>query len=105
VDADDASYHGHAAAPRALSCGHPIYRRERRPAVYASKSSVHRDRYVYHTLTSGYNPIKVPVHFKNRNCLKDDIGCKAVYDEDMVGVRTVSSAGHYKVELYESCLH
>jgi hypothetical protein len=73
--------------------------------LYASKSFVHRDRYFYHTLTSGYNPIKVPVHFKNRNCLKDDIGCEAVYDEDLVGVPTISGAGHYKVELYESCLH
>ncbi|GAQ90923.1 hypothetical protein KFL_007020100 [Klebsormidium nitens] len=59
--------------------------------LFASKSCMHRDRYFYHTQTGAYEPIRLPVHYKNRNCMKDDIGCETVYEDDQM---TVPILGH-----------
>jgi hypothetical protein len=70
--------------------------------LFARRNCAHRDRYFYHTFSNGLNPGKVPVHFKSKNCMKDNIGCEAVYDEDHVSIPTPGSSGTYKVELYGS---
>jgi hypothetical protein len=70
--------------------------------LYAAKNRMHRERYFYHTQTGAYNPIRLPVHYKGRNCMKDDIGCETVYDDDMVTVPALGTSEDFKVSLYEN---
>jgi len=49
------------------------------------RSANARDRYNYYTRTDGFNPIQVPVSFKNRGC-DDDTGCDEIMSGDTVGV-------------------
>lgn len=70
--------------------------------LYAAKNPMHRERYFYHTQTGAYNPIRLPVHYKGRNCMKDDIGCETVYDDDVVAVPSLGSSKDFKVSLYEN---
>ena len=69
--------------------------------LFAAKSCIHRDRYFYHTQTGAYEPIRLPVHYKNRNCMKDDIGCETVYDDDSVTIPILGGDKTYRVELYK----
>lgn len=69
--------------------------------LFAAKSCMHRDRYFYHTQTGAYEPIKLPIHYKNRNCMKDDIGCETVYENDEVTVPILGGDRGYSVALYE----
>lgn len=47
--------------------------------------AVSRQRYNYYTRTDGFNPVQVPVTFKNRSC-DDDNGCDEIMSSDTVGV-------------------
>lgn len=49
------------------------------------RSANSRDRYNYYTRTDGFNPIQVPVTFKNRGC-DDDTGCDEIMSGDTIGV-------------------
>jgi hypothetical protein len=49
------------------------------------RSANSRDRYNYYTRTDGFNPIQVPVSFKNRGC-DDDTGCDEIMSGDTIGV-------------------
>jgi hypothetical protein len=47
--------------------------------------AVSRDRYNYYTRTDGFNPVQVPVSFKNRGC-DDDNGCNEIMNGDSIAV-------------------
>lgn len=49
------------------------------------RSANSRDRYNYYTRTDGFNPIQVPVSFKNRGC-DDDTGCNEIMSGDTIAV-------------------
>ena len=44
-----------------------------------------RERYNYYTRTDGFNPVQVPVNFKNRPC-DDDNGCDEIMNGDTIAV-------------------
>ena len=49
------------------------------------RSANSRDRYNYYTRTDGFNPLQVPVSYKNRGC-DDDTGCDEIMSGDTVSV-------------------
>lgn len=53
--------------------------------LFGRRIATSRERYNYYTRTDGFNPIQVPVSFKNRNC-DDDNGCDEIMKGDSVGV-------------------
>ena len=53
--------------------------------LYGRRTASGRERYNYYTRTDGYNPVQVPVSFKNRTC-EDDNGCDEISSGDTVGV-------------------
>jgi hypothetical protein len=53
--------------------------------LYGRRTASGRERYNYYTRTDGYNPVQVPVSFKNRSC-EDDNGCDEISSGDTVGV-------------------
>jgi hypothetical protein len=55
------------------------------------------DRWNYYTRTDTYNPVPVPIRYKNRDCL-DDIGCPEVYSGESVHVEDLGTNG--KVRLF-----
>ena len=67
----------------------PLYGRR----TYSGSS----DRWNYYTRTDTYNPVPVPIRYKNRDCL-DDIGCPEVYSGESVHVEDLGTNG--KVRLF-----
>lgn len=67
----------------------PLYGRR----TYSGSS----DRWNYYTRTDTYNPVPVPIRYKNRDCL-DDIGCPEVYSGESVHVEDLGTSG--KVRLF-----
>ena len=55
------------------------------------------DRWNYYTRTDTYNPVPVPIRYKNRDCL-DDVGCPEVYSGESVHVEDLGTNG--KVRLF-----
>ena len=53
--------------------------------LYGRRTASGRERYNYYTRTDGYNPVQVPVSYKNRTC-EDDNGCDEISTGDTVGV-------------------
>jgi hypothetical protein len=53
--------------------------------LFGRKVAIAKERYNYYTRSDGFNPIQVPVSFKNRNC-EDDNGCDEITSGDTVGV-------------------
>jgi Family of unknown function (DUF5755) len=53
--------------------------------LFGRRNMTGRERYNYYTRTDGYNPVQVPVSFKNRPC-DDDNGCDEITTGDTVGV-------------------
>jgi hypothetical protein len=53
--------------------------------LFGRRVAASRERYNYYTRTDGFNPVQVPVSFKNRNC-DDDNGCDEIMKGDSVGV-------------------
>ena len=53
--------------------------------LFGRRNMAGRERYNYYTRTDGYNPVQVPVSFKNRPC-DDDNGCDEITTGDTVGV-------------------
>ena len=59
--------------------------------LFGRKVAVSRERYNYYTRTDGYNPIQIPVTFKNRKC-DDDNGCDEIMDGDTVGAPIIGQS-------------
>jgi len=72
--------------------------------LFGRRVAVSRERYNYYTRTDGFNPVQVPVSFKNRNC-EDDNGCDEISNGDMISVPLlgqtfVSTVYRYNIPRY-----
>ena len=67
----------------------PLYGRR----TYSGSS----DRWNMYTRTDTYNPVPVPIRYKNKDCL-DDIGCAEVYSGETVYIDDLGTSG--KVRLF-----
>ena len=56
------------------------------------------NRYLYYTETDKYNPVKVPINNKDRDCT-DDQGCDEIYDGDQVTIPSYN--GVFNVKIYK----
>ena len=56
------------------------------------------NRYLYYTETDKYNPVKVPINYKDRDCT-DDQGCDEIYDGDQVTIPSYN--GVFNVKIYK----
>ena len=56
------------------------------------------NRYLYYTETDKYNPVKVPISNKDRDCT-DDQGCDEIYDGDQVTIPSYN--GVFNVKIYK----
>jgi hypothetical protein len=68
----------------------PLFGRPRWPGA---------SRWNYYTSTDSFQSVKLPVNFKNRNCL-DEIGCDEVYDGDAVGIPQFGQDREFKANIY-----
>ncbi len=68
----------------------PLYGRPRWPGA---------SRWNYYTSTDSFQSVKLPVNFKNRDCL-DENGCDEVYDGDSVGIPQFGQEREFKANIY-----
>ena len=68
----------------------PLYGRPRWPGA---------SKWNYYTSTDSFQSVKLPVNFKNRDCL-DEIGCDEVYDGDSVGIPQFGQEREFKANIY-----
>lgn len=61
----------------------------------------HSDRWVYFTATDKYQSIRLPVKYENRDCMNDDIGCRELYNGDIVQVPSYNDAD-FTVSVYKN---
>jgi len=55
------------------------------------------DRWNYYTRNDSYNPVPLPIRYKNKDCM-DDIGCAELYSGEHVFMEDIGSKG--KVRLF-----
>ena len=55
-------------------------------------------KWLYYTETDKYNPVKIPISVKNKDCT-DDYGCDEVYDNDDVVIPAYN--GTFNVKIYK----
>jgi len=65
--------------------------------LYGRQTLSRSDRFQYYSRTDTYNPVQVPVRYKNRDCV-DDIGCEQLFDGDKVTMASTGQQG--SVTLY-----
>ena len=70
----------------------PLYGRR----TYAGSS----DRWNMYTRTDTYNPVPVPIRYKNKDCL-DDIGCAEVYSGETVYIDDLGTSGKVRLFKYD----
>ena len=70
----------------------PLYGRR----TYSGSS----DRWNMYTRTDTYNPVPVPIRYKNRDCL-DDIGCAEVYSGETVYIDDLGTSGRVRLFKYD----
>ena len=70
----------------------PLYGRR----TYAGSS----DRWNMYTRTDTYNPVPVPIRYKNKDCL-DDIGCAEVYSGETVYIDDLGTNGKVRLFKYD----
>jgi len=68
----------------------PLYGRPRWPGA---------SKWNYYTSTDSFQSVKLPVNFKNRDCL-DEIGCDEVYDGDSLGIPQFGQEREFKANIY-----
>jgi hypothetical protein len=55
------------------------------------------DRWNYYTRTDTFNPVPIPLRYKNKDCM-DDVGCQELYSGEQVTLDGTGESG--KVRLY-----
>jgi hypothetical protein len=65
--------------------------------LYGRRVAPRSDFFNYYTRTDTYNPVAVPVRFKQRDC-QDGVGCHEVMSGDEVDISLTGQKG--KVTLY-----
>lgn len=70
--------------------------------LFAQRSATNRDRYHYWTRTGDYQPIVLPVKYKNRDCMSTTtFGCEIIYTGDRLHVPDISGEA-FIVNLYRN---
>jgi hypothetical protein len=54
------------------------------------------DRWNYYTRTDTYNPVPLPIRYKNRDCM-DDIGCAELYSGETVHLEGTGEHGAVRI--------
>ena len=65
--------------------------------LYGRRTASRSDRFQYYTRTDTYNPVQLPIRYKNRDC-QDDIGCEELMDGEDIKVTASGKEG--KATLY-----
>jgi hypothetical protein len=65
--------------------------------LYGRRVAPRSDRFNYYTRTDTYNPVALPVIFKNKNC-QDNLGCHQVFNGDSIQISPTGE--EVKVTLY-----
>ena len=65
--------------------------------LYGRRAGSRSDRFQYYTRTDTYNPVQLPIRYKNRDC-QDDVGCEELMDGENVRVAATGKEG--KATLY-----
>lgn len=65
--------------------------------LYGRRTASRSDRFQYYTRTDTYNPVQLPVRYKNRDC-QDDVGCEELMDGEAIKVTATGKEG--KVNMY-----
>ena len=60
--------------------------------LYGRRTASRSDRFQYYTRTDTYNPVQLPVRYKNRDC-QDDIGCEELFDGEKVKMAATGEEG------------
>jgi Family of unknown function (DUF5755) len=58
------------------------------------------DRWSYYTRTDTFNPVPVPIRYKNRDCM-DDIGCAEVYSGETIHIEDLGANGRVRLFRYD----
>lgn len=58
------------------------------------------DRWNYYTRTDTFNPVPIPLRYKNRDCM-DDIGCQEIFSGDHVTLDGTGESGKVRVFRYD----
>jgi hypothetical protein len=58
------------------------------------------DRWNMYTRSDTYNPVPVPIRYKNKDCL-DDIGCQEVYSGETVHIDDLGLSGKVRLFKYD----
>jgi Family of unknown function (DUF5755) len=64
--------------------------------LYGRRTSSRSDRFQYYTRTDSYNPVQLPVRYKNRDC-EDVNGCEELFDGDRVNITGNGESGPVKI--------
>jgi hypothetical protein len=65
--------------------------------LYGRRTASRSDRFQYYTRTDTYNPVQLPIRYKNRDC-QDDVGCEELMDGEDIKVSATGKEG--KVNMY-----
>jgi hypothetical protein len=60
--------------------------------LYGRRTGSRSDRFQYYTRTDTYNPVQLPLRYKNRDC-QDDVGCEEIMDGEILKVAATGSEG------------
>lgn len=58
-----------------------------------------KDRWTYYTTTDGEQNLRIEIIHSERNCMKDQIGCDMIYNDDVVTIPSYNNK-QFKVFLY-----
>jgi hypothetical protein len=58
------------------------------------------DRYNYYTRTDTFNPVPIPLRYKNKDCM-DDIGCQEIFSGEHVTLDGTGESGTVRVFRYD----
>lgn len=65
--------------------------------LYGRRTASRSDRFQYYTRTDTYNPVQLPIRYKNRDC-QDDVGCEELMDGENVRISATGKEG--KTSIY-----
>ena len=60
--------------------------------LYGRRTASRSDRFQYYTRTDTYNPVQLPLRYKNRDC-QDDVGCDELFDGERVKMAATGEEG------------
>lgn len=68
--------------------------------LYGRRTGNSSDRWNYYTRTDTYNPIQIPIRYRNKECT-NDIGCPELFSGEDVYVDDIEKSGKVKIYPYD----